>query len=241
MSLFQHIQHVTAAKKNICLRMRMMTVAHNSKGSLVTIWIGGLTPLKPFNVPETNVVQLWMVDEYEKGYLNCITDLSPQFLLLVTTILSTSQAREPKWFAMTIEGSTILFISEVARLNSLKKYFEREYHARASNYDDLLCYQELCRVHNAAEFSTDIGSELEEATRNHSLLDGCHLQPSFRRWYHSIEYHCRGHQTFRRERGISSHEEPFCGTRAQCLGQGDDLVSHGRNTMASVAPRERLE
>ncbi|RVW36719.1 hypothetical protein CK203_099188 [Vitis vinifera] len=127
--------------------MRMMTVAHNSKGSLVTIWIGGLTPLKgnnplalyiasnlliqkekmpkgkgqiyidnwvhkqkrivfhaiceclsyhdkaimlfePFNVPETNVVQLWMVDEYEKGYLNCITDLSPQFLLLVTTILS---------------------------------------------------------------------------------------------------------------------------------------------------------
>ena len=44
--------------------------------------------LSPFNVPETNVGQLWMADEYEKGYLNCITNLSPQFLLLVTTILS---------------------------------------------------------------------------------------------------------------------------------------------------------
>lgn len=43
---------------------------------------------EPFNVPETNVGQLWMADEYEKGYLNCITNLSPQFLLLVTTILS---------------------------------------------------------------------------------------------------------------------------------------------------------
>ncbi|KAL6314944.1 hypothetical protein AAG906_029164 [Vitis piasezkii] len=240
MSLFQHIQHVTAAKKNICLRMRMMTVAHNSKEA--SYHDNAIMLFEPFNVPETNVVQLWMADEYEKGYLNCITNLSPQFLLLVTTILSikayafdpfivyyftiTSQAREPKWFAMTIEGSTILFISEVARLNSLKKYFERSTIARASNHDDLLCYQELCRVHNAAEFSTDIGSELEEATRNHSLLDGYHLQG----------------KTFRRERGISSHEEPFVsGTRAQCLGQGDDLVSHGRNTMASVAPRERLE
>ncbi|KAL6311084.1 hypothetical protein AAG906_021196 [Vitis piasezkii] len=76
--------------------MRMMTAAHNSNGSLRTIWIGGLTPLEgnnplaltyhhdnavmlfePFNVPETNVGQLWMADECEKGYLNCITDLSP--------------------------------------------------------------------------------------------------------------------------------------------------------------------
>ena len=46
-------------------------------------------------------------------------------------IFEASQAREPKWFAMTIEGSTILFISEVARLNSLKKYFEREYHCQS--------------------------------------------------------------------------------------------------------------
>ncbi|KAL6314362.1 hypothetical protein AAG906_021192 [Vitis piasezkii] len=205
----QRIQLVTAAKKNICLRMRMMI---------------------PFNVPETSVGQLWMADDYEK----VISIASP-------TLALTSQAREPKCFAMTIEGSTILLISEVARLNSLKKYFERSTIARASNYDDLLYYQELCRVHNAAEFSTDIGSELEEATRNHSLLDGYHLQPSFRRWYHSIEYHCRGHQTFRRGCGISSHGEPFCGTKAQCLAQGDDLVSHGRNTMVGVAPRERLE
>eukprot|EP00261_Vitis_vinifera_P031361 XP_019072604.1 PREDICTED: putative disease resistance protein RGA3 [Vitis vinifera] len=49
---------------------------------------------EPFNVPETNVGQLWMADEYEKGYLNCITNLSPQFLLLVTIILSIQSIAE---------------------------------------------------------------------------------------------------------------------------------------------------
>lgn len=55
MSLSQRIQRVTAAKKNICLRMRMVTVAHNSNGSLITIWIGGLTPLEGNNPLALNI------------------------------------------------------------------------------------------------------------------------------------------------------------------------------------------
>ncbi|KAL6314931.1 hypothetical protein AAG906_029150 [Vitis piasezkii] len=90
---------------------------------------------EPFNVPETSVGQLWMADEYEKVLLLVTTILSIQayafdpFIVYYFSI--TSQAREPKCFAMTIEGSTILLISEVARLNSLKKYFEREYHCKS--------------------------------------------------------------------------------------------------------------
>ncbi|KAL6314847.1 hypothetical protein AAG906_029063 [Vitis piasezkii] len=193
----QRIQLVTAAKKNICLRIRMMIVAHNSKGSLITIWIGGLTPLEEI-----------------QGGVSYTED--PKIVQEMTKIMPGFQGEIPANSRKGIPyvGGKVYQVAKIEsllgkRLSGSTRYSRHPTMLQASNYDDLLYYQELCRVHNAAEFSTDIGSELEEATRNHSLLDGYHLQPSFRRWYHSIEYHCRGHQTFRRGCGISSHGEPF--------------------------------